>query len=160
MIHSIISDFFTVYAPGKFFHWVLIFNLHLNDEVLCKYFLLILSTLIFFAHLHWFIFFILIVFLQGRRNRKLFWLPAISPLVSVVLSTLMVNLTRADQHGVKIIKHVEGGLNPSSVKQLEFSGPLVGEAAKIGLISAIISLTVSQAKFRNIITMILLYCLL
>ncbi|CAA6664446.1 unnamed protein product [Spirodela intermedia] len=80
-----------------------------------------------------FLIFILTTRFFGRRNRKLFWLPAISPLVSVVLSTLMVNLTRADH----------------SVKQLEFSGSFVGEAAKIGLISAIISLTEAIAVGRS-----------
>lgn len=79
---------------------------------------------------------------QGKRNKKLFWLPAISPVISVILSTLIVYLTRADEHGIKIIKHFKGGLNPSSVNQLEFNGVHLGETAKIGFICAIIALTV------------------
>lgn len=79
---------------------------------------------------------------QGKRNKKLFWLPAISPVISVILSTLIVYLTRADEHGVKIIKHFKVGLNPSSLNQLEFNGPHLGEAAKAGFICAIIALTV------------------
>ncbi|KAB5556530.1 hypothetical protein DKX38_007439 [Salix brachista] len=39
----------------------------------------------------------------GKRKRKLFWLPATAPLISVVLSTLLVYLTRADKHGVEAI---------------------------------------------------------
>ncbi|KAJ0041298.1 hypothetical protein Pint_26651 [Pistacia integerrima] len=77
----------------------------------------------------------------GRRNKKLFWVPAIAPLVSVILSTLIVFLTRADEHGVKIVKHIEKGLNPSSVHQLQFNGKHVGEVAKIGLIAAVVALT-------------------
>lgn len=80
--------------------------------------------------------------LQGKKNKKLFWLPAISPVISVILSTLIVYLTRADEHGVKIIKHFKGGLNPSSLNQLEFNGPHLGQVAKIGLVCAIIALTV------------------
>lgn len=80
--------------------------------------------------------------LQGRRNKKLFWLPAIAPLVSVILSTLLVYLTKADEHGVKIVKHFRGGLNPSSVHQVQFNGPHVGQAAKIGLICAVVALAV------------------
>lgn len=57
-------------------------------------------------------------------------------------ATLLVFLTRADEHGVKIIKHIEGGLNPVSVRQLQFQGSKVGEAAKMGLIIAVIALTV------------------
>jgi hypothetical protein len=81
--------------------------------------------------------------LQGRRNKKLFWLPAIAPLLSVILSTLIVFLTKADKHGVKIVKHIKRGLNPSSVHQIQLNGPHVGQAAKVGLISAIIALTAS-----------------
>lgn len=76
------------------------------------------------------------------RKRKLFWLAAITPLLSVILSTLVVYVTRADKHGVKIIQEVKQGLNPSSVKQIQLTGPHVVESAKIGLICAIIALTV------------------
>ncbi|KAL2638113.1 hypothetical protein AAZV13_06G097000 [Glycine max] len=86
---------------------------------------------------------------KGRRNKKLFWLPAIAPLLSVILSTLIVYLSKADKNGVNIIKHVKGGLNPSSVQQLQFHGPQVGQAAKIGLISAVIALTEAIAVGRS-----------
>nr|DAD40269.1 TPA_asm: hypothetical protein HUJ06_014592 [Nelumbo nucifera] len=96
-----------------------------------------------------FLIFILAMRFVGRKNRKLFWVPALAPLISVVLSTLIVFVTRADKHGVKIIKHLEGGINPSSVKEIELNGPHVGEAAKIGLISAIIALTEAIAVGRS-----------
>ncbi|KAK6791947.1 hypothetical protein RDI58_011028 [Solanum bulbocastanum] len=32
-----------------------------------------------------------------------------APLLSVIMSTLLVFLTRADKHGVKIVKHITGG---------------------------------------------------
>ncbi|KAI3507199.1 hypothetical protein L1887_22058 [Cichorium endivia] len=96
-----------------------------------------------------FLIFILITRFIGKRNKKLFWLPAISPVISVILSTLIVYLTRADEHGVKIIKHFKGGLNPSSVSQLEFNGPHLGETAKIGFICAIIALTEAIAVGRS-----------
>ncbi|XP_021274000.1 sulfate transporter 2.1 [Herrania umbratica] len=96
-----------------------------------------------------FLIFILITRFLGKRNRKLFWLPAISPLLSVILATLIVFLTKADKHGVKIVKHIKGGLNPSSVHQLQFNGPHVGEVAKIGLVVAIIALTEAIAVGRS-----------
>lgn len=71
-------------------------------------------------------------------------MPALSPLVSVILSTLIVYLSKADKIGVNILKHVKGGLNPSSVHQLQFHDQNVGQAAKIGLICAIIGLTVCE----------------
>ncbi|XP_052203005.1 low affinity sulfate transporter 3 [Diospyros lotus] len=96
-----------------------------------------------------FLTFILIARFIGRRNRKLFWVPAIAPLVSVILSTLIVYLTKADKHGVKIVKHFKGGLNPSSADQLQLRSPQVGHAAKIGLICAIVALTEAIAVGRS-----------
>ncbi|XP_047954100.1 low affinity sulfate transporter 3-like [Salvia hispanica] len=87
--------------------------------------------------------------LQGRRYKKFFWLPAVAPLFSVVLSTFIVYLTKADKHGVKIVKHLKGGLNPISVHQLDFGAQHVGEAAKIGLICALIALTEAIAVGRS-----------
>ncbi|XP_027330020.1 low affinity sulfate transporter 3-like isoform X2 [Abrus precatorius] len=96
-----------------------------------------------------FLIFLLITRFIGRRNRKFFWLPAISPLLSVILSTLIVYLSRADNHGVNIIKHVKGGLNPSSLHQLQLNGQHVGQAAKIGLVCAVIALTEAIAVGRS-----------
>ncbi|KAF8112820.1 hypothetical protein N665_0060s0003 [Sinapis alba] len=62
-----------------------------------------------------FLSFILITRFIGKNNIKLFWLPAIAPMVSVVVSMLMVFLTKADEHGVKTVKHIKGGLNPISI---------------------------------------------
>lgn len=81
--------------------------------------------------------------MQAKRKKKLFWLAAISPLVSVIVSTLMVYVTRADKNGVNIVKHVKGGLNPSSIHQLDFNSPYIKEVAKIGLVVALVALTVS-----------------
>ncbi|KAL0284701.1 UNVERIFIED_CONTAM: Low affinity sulfate transporter 3 [Sesamum angustifolium] len=96
-----------------------------------------------------FLIFILITRFIGQRNRKLFWLPAMAPLFSVILSTLIVYLSKGDEHGIKIVKHFKGGLNPTSVHQLNFGGPHVGEAAKIGLICALIALTEAIAVGRS-----------
>ncbi|OMO85785.1 sulfate anion transporter [Corchorus capsularis] len=96
-----------------------------------------------------FLIFLLVARFIGRRNKKLFWLPAIAPLLSVILATLIVFLTKADKHGVKIVKHIKGGLNPSSIHQLQFKGPHVAEAAKVGLIAAIVALTEAIAVGRS-----------
>ncbi|KAL8172419.1 hypothetical protein V2J09_024223 [Rumex salicifolius] len=93
--------------------------------------------------------FLLSARILGRRIRKLFWVPALAPLVAVILSTLLVYITRADNHGVKIVKHVKGGLNPISVNQLHLKGPHVGNAMKIGVICAIVALTEAMAVGRS-----------
>ncbi|XP_008233449.1 PREDICTED: sulfate transporter 2.1-like [Prunus mume] len=96
-----------------------------------------------------FLCFILISRYLGKKNKKLFWLPAVAPLLSVILSTLIVYLTRGDKHGIKIVKHIKDGLNPSSVNLLELNGPYVGDVAKVGLIVALVALTEAIAVGRS-----------
>ncbi|KAK3007505.1 hypothetical protein RJ639_013407, partial [Escallonia herrerae] len=96
-----------------------------------------------------FLCFILVMKSVGRKNKKLFWLPAIAPLISVILSTLIVYLTRADKRGVKIVKHIKAGLNPSSVHQLQFNGPHATELAKTGLIVAVVALAEAVSVGRS-----------
>ncbi|XP_022990949.1 low affinity sulfate transporter 3-like [Cucurbita maxima] len=96
-----------------------------------------------------FLIFLLVARFIGRRKRKLFWVSAIAPLISVILSTLIVFVSRADRHGVKIVKDVKEGLNPISVHQLQFNSSTVGLAAKSGLIAAIIALTEAMAVGRS-----------
>ncbi|KAI3431084.1 STAS domain-containing protein [Psidium guajava] len=96
-----------------------------------------------------FLSFILITRFLGRRNKKFFFLAAISPLISVILATVFVFVTRADEHGVKIIKHIKGGLNPISAQQLQFSSPHIGEVARVGLIIGAVALTEAMAVGRS-----------
>ncbi|KAL1226086.1 Sulfate transporter 2.1 [Cardamine amara subsp. amara] len=96
-----------------------------------------------------FLSFILITRFIGKKNKKLFWLPAIAPLIAVVVSTLMVFLTKADEHGVKTVRHIKGGLNPISIHDLDFNTPHLGQIAKIGLIVALVALTEAIAVGRS-----------
>jgi low affinity sulfate transporter 2 len=81
-------------------------------------------------------------YFQGRKYKKLFWVSAIAPVLSVALSTLFVYATRADKHGVKIIQKVNSGINASSVEQIDLKGGYAAECAKIALVCAVIALTV------------------
>ncbi|KAG2554082.1 hypothetical protein PVAP13_9KG640600 [Panicum virgatum] len=96
-----------------------------------------------------FLIFILAMRFIGRRYKKLFWLSAIAPLISVILSTAAVYATRADKHGVKIIQKVHAGVNPSSVKQIHLNGPHTAECAKIAIVCAVIALTEAIAVGRS-----------
>lgn len=96
-----------------------------------------------------FLLFILAMRFIGKRNKKLFWVSAVAPVLAVALSTLMVYVTRADKHGVRIIQKVDAGINASSVKQIQLKGPHVVECAKIALICAVIALTEAIAVGRS-----------
>ncbi|KAF7816937.1 sulfate transporter 1.3 [Senna tora] len=89
----------------------------------------------------------------GKRNKKFFWLPAIAPLVSVVLSTFIVFITRADKEGVEIVNHINGGINPSSVKEIYFRGDFLGKGFKIGIVAGMIALTEAIAIGRTFASM-------
>ncbi|KAK1281883.1 putative sulfate transporter 3.4 [Acorus calamus] len=96
-----------------------------------------------------FLAFLLIARHISLRNPKLFWVSAAAPLTSVVLSTFIVFIFKAQAHGIQIIGHLQKGLNPPSVNMLLFSGPYLALAVKTGLITGILSLTEGIAVGRT-----------
>ncbi|KAG4147585.1 hypothetical protein ERO13_D05G231800v2 [Gossypium hirsutum] len=89
----------------------------------------------------------------GKRNKKFFWVPAIAPLISVVLSTFFVFITHAEKQGVVIVKHIEKGINPSSVNQIYFTGEYLVKGMRIGVIAGMIALTEAAAIGRTFAAM-------
>ncbi|KAL2924822.1 High affinity sulfate transporter 2 [Bienertia sinuspersici] len=85
----------------------------------------------------------------GKKYKKLFWIPAMAPLTCVILSTLIVFLTRVDKDGVQIVKHIEKGINPPSANKIFFTGPYLLKGIKIGAIAGIIALTEAVAIGRT-----------
>ncbi|XP_058787698.1 sulfate transporter 1.3-like [Vicia villosa] len=100
-----------------------------------------------------FLCFLLLAKFIGKKNNKFFWVPAIAPLISVVLSTFFVFLTRADKQGVEIVNHIEKGINPSSVHDIYFSGEYLGKGFKIGVTAGMIALTEAIAIGRTFASM-------
>ncbi|KAL9312640.1 hypothetical protein ACSQ67_018092 [Phaseolus vulgaris] len=97
--------------------------------------------------------FLLVAKYIGKKNRRLFWLPAIAPLISVILSTFFVFITRADKQGVEIVRKIEKGINPSSVKDLYLTGENLGKGFKIGIVAGMIALTEASAIGRTFASM-------
>ncbi|KAE8701628.1 High affinity sulfate transporter 1 [Hibiscus syriacus] len=89
----------------------------------------------------------------GKKNKKLFWVPAIAPLISVILSTFFVYITHAEKKGVQIVKNIEKGINPSSVDQIYFSGEYLLKGLKIGIVAGMIALTEAVAIGRTFASM-------
>ncbi|MCO5557529.1 hypothetical protein L7F22_011095 [Adiantum nelumboides] len=85
----------------------------------------------------------------GKKNKKLFWVPAIAPLSSVILSTIFVTVTHVDKHGVAIVGKIDGKVNPSSVGQFVFHGEILKKALFIGFEAALIALTEGVAIGRT-----------
>uniref|UniRef100_A0A7N0UFQ2 STAS domain-containing protein n=1 Tax=Kalanchoe fedtschenkoi TaxID=63787 RepID=A0A7N0UFQ2_KALFE len=89
----------------------------------------------------------------AKKNKKLFWVPALAPLISVIVSTLCVFLTRADKKGVAIVRHIDQGINPSSVHKIFFTGDYVLKGFKIGAVAGMVALTEAIAIGRTFASM-------
>ncbi|XP_073148156.1 sulfate transporter 1.3-like [Henckelia pumila] len=100
-----------------------------------------------------FLAFLLLAKYIGKRKKKLFWVSAIAPLLSVIISTFFVYITRADKKGVQIVRHIDQGLNPSSVHKIFFSGTYLGKGFKIGVVAGMIALTEAVAIGRTFAAM-------
>ncbi|KAE8710282.1 Sulfate transporter 3.1 [Hibiscus syriacus] len=98
-------------------------------------------------------FFFLVFLLLARyfsiKKPKLFWVSAGAPLVSVILSTLLVFAFKAQRHGISVIGKLQQGLNPPSWNMLQFHGSHLGLSIKTGLVTGIISLTEGVAVGRT-----------
>nr|GMC89692.1 sulfate transporter 1.3-like [Ipomoea batatas] len=89
----------------------------------------------------------------GKKNKKYFWVPAIAPLISVVISTFFVFITHADKHGVQIVNHIKKGINPASADQIYFSGEYLTKGIRIGVVAGMIALTEAAAIGRTFAAM-------
>ncbi|KAM0851204.1 hypothetical protein ACQ4PT_052576 [Festuca glaucescens] len=78
---------------------------------------------------------------------------AIAPLISVIISTFCVYLTRADKQGVAIVKHIDQGINPASFHRIYFSGPNLTKGFRIGVVAGMVALTEAIAIGRTFAAM-------
>ncbi|CAL0331296.1 unnamed protein product [Lupinus luteus] len=85
----------------------------------------------------------------SMRKPKLFWVSAGAPLVSVIISTLLVFAIKGQKHGISVIGKLQEGINPPSWNMLQFHGTYLGLVMKTGLITGILSLTEGIAVGRT-----------
>ncbi|XP_060667452.1 sulfate transporter 1.2 [Ziziphus jujuba] len=100
-----------------------------------------------------FLCFMLLTKYIAKKNKKLFWVSAISPLISVVLSTFFVYVTHANKHGVAIVNHIKKGVNPPSVNEIYFTGDYLAKGFRIGLVCGMVALTEAVAIGRTFASM-------
>ncbi|KAG1334019.1 sulfate transporter 3.1 [Cocos nucifera] len=96
-----------------------------------------------------FLFFLLLTRFLSKRKPKFFWVSAAAPLMSVILGSLLVYLTHAENHGVQVIGYLKKGLNPPSATSLNFSSPYMLVALKTGIVTGIIALAEGIAVGRS-----------
>ncbi|KAJ8493107.1 hypothetical protein OPV22_014828 [Ensete ventricosum] len=96
-----------------------------------------------------FLFFLLLTRFLSKKGPKFFWVSAAAPLTSVILGSLLVYFTHAENHGVQVIGYLKKGLNPPSLTKLVVSPPHMAVALKTGIITAIIALAEGIAVGRS-----------
>ncbi|KAL6539052.1 putative sulfate transporter 3.3 [Orobanche minor] len=96
-----------------------------------------------------FLVFLLLTRHVSMRKPKLFWVSAGAPLLSVIISTLLVYAFKAQKHGISVIGKLQEGLNPPSWNMLHLHGSYLGLVMKTGLVTGIISLTEGIAVGRT-----------
>lgn len=96
-----------------------------------------------------FLIFLLVARYFSKRTARLFWLSAATPLTSIVIGSLLVFCTHAENHGVQIVGHLKKGLNPTSFSLLVFHGPYLKIALKTGVITGLIALSEGIAVGRS-----------
>ncbi|VFQ63078.1 unnamed protein product [Cuscuta campestris] len=88
---------------------------------------------------------IFLAFLQftrfvSKKKARLFWVSAISPMVTVIVGGLFAYFAHAENHGIPIVGHLDKGLNPSSIGKLNFDPKYISASLKAGIITAMIAL--------------------
>ncbi|KAK1267205.1 Sulfate transporter 3.1 [Acorus gramineus] len=96
-----------------------------------------------------FLFFLLLTRFLSKKNPKFFWIAAGTPLMSVILGSILVYLTKAENHGVEVIGHLKRGLNPPSLTKLVFHGAYLMTSLKTGIVIGIIALAEGVAVGRS-----------
>ncbi|CAI9118397.1 OLC1v1019962C1 [Oldenlandia corymbosa var. corymbosa] len=85
----------------------------------------------------------------SKKKPVFFWINAMAPLTSVILGSVLVYVTHAENHGVEVIGHLKKGLNPPSLSELAFGSPYLMLALKTGVITGVIALAEGVAVGRS-----------
>ncbi|XLT06613.1 hypothetical protein HN51_045362, partial [Arachis hypogaea] len=101
----------------------------------------------------WFLIFLLITKYIAKRNKKLFWVSAISPMISVVVPEQTKKAYRFIYMILHQVKHIKSGVNPSSANEIFFSGKYLGAGVRVGIVSGMVALTEAVAIGRTFAAM-------
>ncbi|XP_020201844.2 probable sulfate transporter 3.3, partial [Cajanus cajan] len=86
------------------------------------------------------------------RKPRLFWVSAGAPLLSVIISTVLSYVIKAERHDISVIGKLPQGVNPPSADKLFIHGSHLPLVIKTGLITGILSLTEGIAVGRTFAT--------
>ncbi|KAL9264050.1 hypothetical protein AKJ16_DCAP04370 [Drosera capensis] len=84
-----------------------------------------------------------------NKNPKLFWVSAVAPLVTVLVGCLFAYVAHGEKHGIQIVGHLKKGINPPSIKDLNFDPKYIAAPLKAGIITGILALAEGIAIGRS-----------
>ncbi|XP_057519675.1 sulfate transporter 3.1-like [Amaranthus tricolor] len=96
-----------------------------------------------------FLFFLLLTKYFSKRKPMFFWISVMSPLISIILGSLLVYLTHAERHGVQVIGALKKGINPLSCGDFVLNSPYFPVALKTGIITGVIAMAEGIAVARS-----------
>ncbi|XP_021770305.1 sulfate transporter 3.1-like [Chenopodium quinoa] len=96
-----------------------------------------------------FLFFLLLTKYFSKRKPIFFWISVMSPLISIILGSLLVYLTHAENHGVQVIGFLKKGINPPSFGDFVLYSPYFPVALKTGIVTGIIAMAEGIAVARS-----------
>ncbi|KAE9613940.1 putative SLC26A/SulP transporter [Lupinus albus] len=89
------------------------------------------------------------VLFQRNRNPNLQWALSIGPITTVIIGGFSSYLVKGQQHGIQIVGHLDKGINPLSMKDLNFESKYLPSILKAGFITSIWSLAEGITVGRN-----------
>ncbi|KAL6974372.1 putative sulfate transporter 3.5, partial [Sarracenia purpurea var. burkii] len=87
--------------------------------------------------------------LQKQKKPKLFWVSAIAPMLVVITGCLFAYFAHAEEHGIKTVGNLNKGINPSSLKRLNFDPEYISAPIKAGIITGMVALAEGIAIGRS-----------
>nr|TKS13478.1 sulfate transporter [Populus alba] len=96
-----------------------------------------------------FLVFLLFTRYLSQRKPKLFWVSAMAPMVVVVLGCLLAYFTRDRKYSIQTVGNLHKGLNPISIKYLNFDAEYLPSTLKAGIITGVIALAEGIAIGRS-----------
>ncbi|GAV79512.1 Sulfate_transp domain-containing protein/STAS domain-containing protein/Sulfate_tra_GLY domain-containing protein, partial [Cephalotus follicularis] len=95
-----------------------------------------------------------LVFLQFTRYLKdkkprLFWISAIAPLLIVIIGCLFAYFGHVEKHGIQIVGQLKKGINPPSIKFLNFDSKYLPVTMKTGIVTGLVAMAEGIAIGRS-----------
>ncbi|KAJ0488047.1 putative SLC26A/SulP transporter, STAS domain, STAS domain superfamily [Helianthus annuus] len=84
-----------------------------------------------------------------QKKPKLFWVAAIAPMAVVAIGCIFAYAADAKKYGIAIVGPLKKGINPSSLKNLDFNPKYISAPIEAGVITAFVALAEGIAIGRS-----------